>query len=82
MPCSVACLYSSSKIAGDRLLTRSGPSSSAASSLILRSAASILSSPVSVRRMLAMATGVPSLSVPVIAARGPWSSGTFRTESI
>ena len=82
MPCSVACLYSSSKIAGDRLLTRSGPSSASASSLILRSAATTLSSPVSVRRMLAMATGVPSLSVPVIAARAPWICGALRTESI
>ena len=38
IPDSVASLYSSSTTIGDRLLTRSGPSSPVASSLILRSA--------------------------------------------
>ena len=82
IPCSVARVYSSSTITGDRLLTRSGPSSAAASSLILRSASSILSSPVSVRRMLATATWVPSASAPVIAARAACISGAPRAASI
>ena len=82
IPSSVAFLYSSSTTTGDRLLTRSGPSSAAASSLILRSASWTLSSPVSISRMLAIATGVPSVSVPVIAARAAWSSGALRTPSI
>ncbi len=69
IPDSVASLYSSSTITDDRLVTRSGPSSPVASSLIFRSAAWIISSPVSIRRMLAIATCVPSTSVPVIAAR-------------
>ena len=82
IPSSVAFLYSSSMITGDRLLTRNGPSSATASSLILRSASTILSSPVLLRRMLAIATGAPSVSVPVIASRAPWISGALRTESI
>ena len=58
-PDSVASVYSSSTTAGDTTLTRSGPSSAVARSLIRRSTSKTRSSPVSSRRMLAMATGVP-----------------------
>ena len=66
----------------DTLLASSGPSAAAASSLIVRSAPATRSSPVSSRRMLAIATRVPSVSVPVIAARAGWISGSIRTVSI
>ena len=82
IPDSVASLYSSSTIAGDRLLTARGPPSPTANSLILRSASLTLSSPVSLRLMLAIATGVPSVSVPVIAAIAPPICGTLPTASI
>ena len=71
IPSSVAFVYSSSTITGDRLLTRSGPSLPDASSKILRSTSLVLSSPVSLKRMLAIATGVPSVSVPVSASIAP-----------
>ena len=61
---SVASLYSSSITTGEMLLTCNTPSSSAARSLILRSAFSTRWSPVSRRRMVAIETGVPSVSGP------------------
>ena len=82
IPSSVAFLYASSMIADDRLLTRDAPSSPAASSLILRSASSTRSSPVSRRRTMAIATSVPSVSVPVISASASPTPGTLRAESI
>ena len=75
MPSSVAFRYSSSTTVGEMLLTLSGPSCPTASSWIVRSASGRRSSPVSRRRMVAMAMGVPSVSVPVIAASAPPISG-------
>ena len=82
IPSSVALLYSSSITTGETLLTRRGPSSRAANSWILRSASSIRSSPVSSRRMVAIAIGVPSESLPVNASSAARISGGPRIESI
>ncbi len=68
IPCSVACLYSSSITTGEMLLARNEPSAASAASLIVRSAISMRSSPVSRSRTMATATCVPSASVPDIAA--------------
>ena len=64
------------------LLTRSGPTLPIASSLILRSAFTTRSSPVSCRRMLPTATGVPSASVPAMTASVSPTPGTLCAESI
>ena len=69
-------------ITNEMLLTRSGPSSAIASSLILCSAATTRSSPVSCRRMLPNATGVPSASVPVIVESVSPIPGMLRAASI
>ena len=82
IPSSVARLYSSSMTAGERLLTRSGPSLLDASSLMARSASGVLSSPVSMRRMVAIATGAPFASDPVNAVRACGIPGASRTASI
>ena len=82
IPVSVASRDSSSITAYETLVTRSGPSSPVASSLILRSASATRSSPVSRRRTDAIATGVPSVSVPVIASSAAISSGGPRMESM
>ena len=82
IPSSVAFLYSSSITTDEILLTCNGPSSSDARSRILRSASSIRSSPVSRKRMMAIATGVPSVSVPVIASIASRISGGPRAESM
>ena len=82
IPDSVASVYSSSTTAVETLVTRSGPSAASARSSIRRSMSRTRSSPVSSRRMLAIPTGVPSVSLPVRALSAAPISGRPRTESI